>query len=344
MVGCSLVEGLSSQSGTGAVGGFESTLRSVVADVLDAPAVTISCLTRLTSGASLETWSFRVSLPDGTTSKLVLRRDPPSAIRPDGIAREAEAIAAARRRGVPVPRILAVECAADRLAAPFILMEHVDGETLGHRIVRAPQLASVRPALAAECGTALARLHAGDGRDLPALPMVDALADLRAGLDRFDASPAFELGFRWLEDRRPGPAAPALVHGDFRNGNLIIGPEGIRAVLDWELAHLGDGAEDLGWLCVRAWRFGGAGPVGGFGERADLLTAYERAGGRAVQADVLAWWEVFGTIRWGVICLAQAARHLSGTEPSVELAAIGPRMREQEYDVLGLISRRTPGT
>ena len=69
--------------------------------------------------------------------------------------------------------------------------------------------------------------------------------------------PAFELGLRWLaEARAPRPTPPALVHGDFRNGNFIVGPDGMRAVLDWELAHLGDPIEDLGWLCVKSWRFG----------------------------------------------------------------------------------------
>ncbi|MET1040820.1 MAG: DUF6285 domain-containing protein, partial [Acidimicrobiales bacterium] len=128
-----------------------------------------------------------------------------------------------------------------------------------------------------------------------------------------------------------------VVHGDFRHGNLIVGPEGLRAVLDWELAHLGDPLEDLGWLCVRAWRFGGPGPVGGFGEREELYAAYEAAGGRAVDPDVARWWEVLGTLKWGVMCIIQTATHLTGQARSVELAAIGRRVCENEYDLLALI-------
>ena len=108
---------------------------------------------------------------------------------------------------------------------------------------------------------------------------------------------------------RPPRSAEGVVHGDFRNGNLIIGPDGVRAVLDWELAHLGDPMEDLGWLCVKAWRFGSALPVGGFG-------AVERPGrrlrggvGPTVDRDVLHWWEVLGTLRWGIICIVQAMTH-----------------------------------
>jgi aminoglycoside phosphotransferase (APT) family kinase protein len=125
-----------------------------------------------------------------------------------------------------------------------------------------------------------------------------------------------------------------LVHGDFRLGNLIVGPDRIEAVLDWELVHLGDPLEDLGWLCARPWRFRGPGPVGGMGEYDDLLAAYERESGTAVDGEELRWWEVFATLRWGVICLLQAARHLSGSERSVELAAIGRRVAETELDLL----------
>jgi hypothetical protein len=131
------------------------------------------------------------------------------------------------------------------------------------------------------------------------------------------------------------------VHGDFRNGNLIVGPDGVRAVLDWELAHLGDPLEDLGWLCVKAWRFGSPLPVGGFGPVEDLVAGYERAGGRRVDLSALRWWEVLGTLRWGVICIVQTVTHLSGAVRSVELAAIGRRVCEVEWDLLELLGVAT---
>jgi aminoglycoside phosphotransferase (APT) family kinase protein len=137
-----------------------------------------------------------------------------------------------------------------------------------------------------------------------------------------------------LSDNRRPPAEEVLLHGDFRLGNLVVGPDGVRAVLDWELVHRGDPMQDLGYLCVRAWRFGGELPVGGFGEYADLFAAYERVSGRAVDPAAVRWWEVFGTVWWGGACMLQAWRHLSGAERSVELVAIGRRVWEQEYDVL----------
>jgi aminoglycoside phosphotransferase (APT) family kinase protein len=150
-------------------------------------------------------------------------------------------------------------------------------------------------------------------------------------------SPTLELAFRWLVLNRPEPTRKVVVHGDFRLGNLIIDEQGIAAVLDWELVHLGDPMEDLGWLCTRAWRFGGAGPVAGVGSYDELFEAYEKASGFAVDPVVATWWELYGTVKWGVICVVQANRHLSGAERSVELAAIGRRLCEQEYDALHLL-------
>jgi aminoglycoside phosphotransferase (APT) family kinase protein len=135
----------------------------------------------------------------------------------------------------------------------------------------------------------------------------------------------------------PSEEVRAVVHGDFRVGNLIVGPEGLRAVLDWELAHVGDPGEDLGWLCVRSWRFGGEGRVGGVGDLGDLLDGYAAAGGRPVDEAAVRYWEVFGNVRWAVICLVQAFSHLHGFRRSVELAAVGRRVCEVEHDLLELL-------
>jgi aminoglycoside phosphotransferase (APT) family kinase protein len=153
-----------------------------------------------------------------------------------------------------------------------------------------------------------------------------------------DPRPVFELGLRWLRDNRPAAREPAVVHGDFRNGNLIVGPDGIRAVLDWELAHIGDPLEDLGWLCARAWRWGQRPVVGGMGSRAELLTAYAEAGGGSLTSQQIFWWQLLATVRWGVMCLEQARTHLSGETRSVELAVIGRRACEMEYDVLRMLA------
>lgn len=314
-----------------------SRLESFLAARLGGP-VSVRGLERLPGGASRQTWSFTAATVDGER-RLVLRRDPPGAGQSSmDRATEFGLLRAAAAAGVPVPS--ALWCDDEAFGSPGFLMEHVDGETIARRILRDDTYAAARPAMAAQCGEILARIHTMDpGPVAPgADPAREALARYRTLLDSFgEPHPAFELGLRWLERHAPAPGRVTLVHGDFRTGNLVVGPDGVRAVLDWELAHPGDPLEDLGWLCVRSWRFGGPGEVGGFGDRGDLFAAYERASGVTVDPGAVRWWEVFGNLKWGVICVAQSFTHLWGHVRSVELAAIGRRACETEHDLLELI-------
>jgi aminoglycoside phosphotransferase (APT) family kinase protein len=289
-------------------------------------------LRRLLGGASRETWAFTL---DG--QPLVLRRDPPGALRGGAMEREAALLRAAAAAGVPVPHVVAASDDATQLGAPWLVMSRLDGETIARRILRDEEYADARTRLTHQLAAALAALHRGvAAADVPGLPEEnDVLATMRAALDAAtEPHPALELGLRRLATTRPSSTGRTVVHGDFRLGNVMVGPEGLAGVLDWELAHVGDPAEDLGWLCVPSWRFGGPHPVAGVGSRAELLTAYAAAGGAAVDEPALAWWEAYGTLRWGVICVQQAATHLSGAVRSVELAAIGRRVCEVELDLL----------
>ena len=149
---------------------------------------------------------------------------------------------------------------------------------------------------------------------------------------------------RWLAAHRPESGPRVTVHGDYRMGNFLVGPDGLRGVLDWELAHAGDPAEDIGWLCAPAWRFGGSGDVGGFGALDDLLAAYADAGGDAMTPARVHWWQVYATVKWATICALQASAHLSGATRSVELAAIGRRVCESEWDLFTLLGTPPPPT
>lgn len=297
----------------------------------------------LTSGASLETWSFRAKGLD-IDRPLIMRRQPENVAEPGrlGLDIEARLMRAAGAAGVPSPKVLYVLGSDDGLGSGFI-MDRVAGETIPRKILREEGFAAVRPALARQAGEILARIHAIPHSALPVLPLSSARRDLgelqeiyrRDGRPR----PVFELAFRWLRDRAPmDPVKPCLVHGDFRNGNLIIGPDGIRAVLDWELASLGDPMRDLGWICTPSWRFGELDkPVAGFGTREDLIAGYETAGGRHVTLEALAYWEVFGSLRWGVYCLKMLARSATSANP-LERLMIARRASETEIDLLRFIA------
>lgn len=323
----------------------EERLTAVVRRHLD-DGVTVSDIRRLTGGASRETWSFDAVLTDGSRRALVMRRDPGGAL-PGSMGRttEYELLDVAGSAGVPVPAVSFPLDDGDELGTGFV-MERVEGETIPRRILRDEEFVWARSRMAAQAGTIAAQIHAIELEELPDLdapppgqhPATVQIQQYRELLDAFgEPHPALELGLRWLEERVPPLERLTLVHGDFRNGNFVVGPEGIRAVLDWELAHVGDPMEDLGWLCVRAWRFRSPSPVGGFGTRTDLFSAYEAGGGGAVDPERVHYWEVFGTLKWGVMCIVQAFTHLQGLHRSVELAAIGRRVAEQEFDLLHMI-------
>lgn len=297
----------------------------------------VADLVRLSGGASRETWSFTARGTNGERALVLQRERAGGNVASGGMSSEGLLLRAAADAGVPVPAVV-ISGAGTDLGASFVVTERVDGETIPRRILRDDTFASARPVLARQAGAALAAVHQIDVERVPALPGEDQVAQFRAILDLLgEPHPAFELGLRWLDENRPDGAAHTVVHGDFRLGNLIVGPEGLRAVLDWELSHLGDPLEDLGWFCVKAWRFGAEPPVAGLGQLDELCDAYEAAGGAPVDRDALHWWMVLGTLRWGIICILQAETHRSGMSRSVELAAIGRRVCETELDLLELL-------
>ncbi|CAN5881153.1 hypothetical protein BH23ACT2_BH23ACT2_24170 [soil metagenome] len=302
--------------------------------------VRIEQLRRLSGGASRETWSFQAVDGTGTPRPLILQRARPGIATMSGpsMAVEDRLLDAAEQAGVPVPSVVVDVATASAVLGDARVTAHIDGEALGPRIVRDDRYGAARARLAQQCGRALAAIHSIETDRVPGLEPVEPLARLRNGLDLVgEARPAFELALRWLHDHEPPPRPASVVHGDFRLGNLIVDETGLRAVLDWELTHLGDPTEDLGWLCVRSWRFGGPGVVGGVGELDDLLSAYREAGGGDVDPTAVHWWMVAGTLTWGLICAVQARRHLDGHVRSVELAAVGRRVCETEYDLLQLL-------
>ena len=309
----------------------------------------ISSLRRLSGGASQETWAFDAGGLD-TQEALILRRAPGgvAAARSSEavtLATEAALLAATASSGVPVPRVLNVSPPGSALGEAFI-MNRVEGETIGRKILRDEAFASAREKLTGDCGAALARIHAVPLEGLPELPLSlgrDQIAKYETIYRDFDLPrPVFELAFAWLKANEPEPADPVLVHGDFRLGNLIVDASGLAAVLDWELAHLGDPREDIAWLCVNSWRFGQSeNRVGGFGQLDDLLDAYAAAGGQRFRPADIDWWEILGSLKWGVMCMIMYSAFKTGADPSVERAAIGRRVSETEMDLINLFEGLT---
>ncbi|HEY8516932.1 MAG TPA: phosphotransferase family protein [Candidatus Binatia bacterium] len=317
--------------------------------------VSLSGMRSMTGGAAREAWAVDATLsragqPDEHLPLVVLVFRPGSGFRAFSAHDELRLLQATHAAGAPVPRALVSGEAGGR---SFYVMERLQGETIGRRLVRDERWARARAVLPEQLARALAAIHrvpVGEGqleflpRPAPGVPVATSELDRLEQLYRqitVEPHPAFEIALRWLRTHQPPPGDVTLVHGDFRIGNVMVGEDGLRAVLDWELAHVGDPLEDLGWLCVRSWRFGADHlPLGGIGTREQLFEAYAKASGRAVDPQAVRFWEIYGNLRWGVFTLVQARGFLDGIVPSVELASIGRRTAETEWELLNLIEGR----
>jgi aminoglycoside phosphotransferase (APT) family kinase protein len=316
-----------------------------IASKLMVDGASVQSVSRLSGGASQETWAFEVVDAGGQAARLILRRCPIEGPRNGeaiGLEMEASLLQSAAQVGVLVPPVVHVCGSEDGLGDAFI-MGFVSGETLARKILRDAKYETARTRLATQCGTALANIHSMPKIDaLPTSNGLDQLARYQEIYRGFKVNrPVIELAFTWLADTAPQPIDLTLVHGDFRNGNLIVGEDGLRAVLDWELAHIGDPREDLGWICVNSWRFGQSQkPVGGFGDLDAMLDSYVAAGGQRFDVTDIKWFQALGSLKWAIMCLIMYQAFETGADPSIERAMIGRRTSEAEMDLLNLLEGR----
>jgi aminoglycoside phosphotransferase (APT) family kinase protein len=352
-------EPIASTSADGAKSPAGDELRARVEAHLEAAAQTavrVASLERLAGGACQDNYVLVARFASGALAgerKLVLRSDARTSL-PGSLdrAQEHDVIRAAVAVGVRTPeaRWLAKDLVRSQSHAYFL--DWVDGEAIGRRVVGSPKLATARQRLAAQCATELARIHSVTPLTHPSLfprgssaapstgdAAEDALTFLRGMLDTLvEPRPALELCLRWLRANPPPKKDVTLVHGDFRTGNLMVTPDGLAGVLDWEFSHWGAPAEDLAWMCLRDWRFGQLSlAAGGFAPRARLYEEYEHASGRRVDAREVTYWEVMGNVRWAAASLLQGERYMSGGDSDIELVGVARRAIEMEFEALRLL-------
>jgi aminoglycoside phosphotransferase (APT) family kinase protein len=289
----------------------------------------------LAGGASKEAWSV-----DADGEKLIVRRAAATVMHHHTLSleQEYEVIEAAYAAGVKAPKPYGY--LPDVAGREAFAMARLEGDTIGRRIVRKEELATARQVLPVQLAEELAKIHSIPGDALPFLPD-SGIERMVLELDEVgEPHPAIELGLWWLRENRP-PAREAVVnHGDYRIGNVVVGPQGLVGVLDWEFVHLDDPVRDMAFSMVRAWRFGVAEKrLGGIGEVEPFVERYNELTGRDVRAEELDYWELAGNVGWAVGCLTQAQRHLSGLDRSVELATLGRLGAEVEYEICHLLEK-----
>lgn len=307
----------------------------------------------LTGGATKKTWSFDW-VSGGQKEALILQQTPApatgqSASRAPKLSAEQDArlMIAAREGGVPAPVVRLILQPRDGLGEGYVT-GYVLGETLGRRVVHDAAFAGAREVMARQCGAILAAIHRLPRADLPFLKTLSPAEELSVYgglLQPFGLShPALAYALRWVEENLPEDWESAVVHADFRTGNLIVSHTGVSCVLDWEIARVGDPMQDLGVLCMRTWRFGGRAEVGGFGSREDLYAAYEAESGRMVDPGRVKFWEAFSNLKWAISCARRGlAVRADGHPAGIELAAIGRRIEEPLWDFFSLIGDAAGG-
>ena len=329
---------------------FEKSLARVLVREIPGCAGLVSA-ERLSGGASQETYKVIITDESGDRPLCLRRASEGSELDIEGelnesvgLPIEALLMIRAREATVPEPEVHYVLTEQDGLGEGFV-MQWLEGETLGARIVRSDEFNDVRPSLARQCGEILARIHA---IDLESTCLRDKLRTQTPEnlvnqtwerYQRFNTpQPMIDYSARWLLEHLPTDYEATLVHNDFRNGNLMVDATGIVGVLDWEISHVGDPMRDLGWICTNSWRFGRADlPVGGFGEFEDFADAYESTSGRKLDREHIRFWEVYGSFWWAVTTLGMADRFRVGPDKTVERPAIGRRCSEGQIDCANLI-------
>lgn len=305
----------------------------------------ITDLRLMTGGAIQQNWLLDVTV-NGVPLETVLRTDATSSLE-DSLSRAQEyaLFKHAFGAGVTVPEPLWLSNDPKWIGKPFFIMRRVEGTAAGHKIVRNDAMGGGYKILAKRLGQELALIHAtkyGQAeldfltRPTPN-PALSRIAEYRAALDATDMpQPTLEWGLFWLEQNAPEPVKDlVLCHNDFRTGNYMVTEQALTGILDWEFAAWGDPLQDIGWFCAKCWRFGAANnEAGGISDRAGFYAGYEQTSGASIDQNAVLYWEVMATMRWAIIAMKQGDRHISGREPSLELALTRHIVPELELDIL----------
>ncbi|HEY8766363.1 MAG TPA: phosphotransferase family protein [Dehalococcoidia bacterium] len=322
--------------------------------ISDATEISVSNLYRIPGGQSRETWSFDAAWSQAGEQAqrgFVLRRDPDASVLESDRETEFRVMQAVHGRGVPIPEVLWLEQDASHLDRPFALMERLDScEASPQKVLTDPAFFPGRARMAADFADILARIHAIDwrtaGLDFLGAPAPEScsLTEVEkwepiVARESLEPQPVLRAAFRWLRRNLPTPAQRVvLVHADYRTGNFLAAPTGeIVGILDWEMTHLGDPLEDVGWACIRPWRWIGTEYIGGLMDRADFYRMYEAASGITIDDESVRFWEVLGNVKLAAIFLTGGRSYCEGRTRSAMMAFLGRNVGRLELELMDLM-------
>ena len=299
--------------------------------------VEVRDMSRLPLGASRETYRFdaRVVKFDGTEEslRLILRRDPPASHVDSDRRTEFESYRAIYGHGIPVPRMILLENDPAKLGGAISIAEDLRGFHNSEYQLQEAAWAKHLPGLARQMWGYMGKLAAVDVAKLnletfmkPATVQNAARRQLDYWVETFrrnqvGADPIMEAAIRLLDRTCPIAKKLAMVHGDFRAGNFLYDDEGqIRAILDWEMAHIGDPLEDLGWSINRVFCFGKDDRRSGLALRRDAIAIWEEASGFKADPDPLAWYELFACLKGQALWVSTATVWETGKNRDIILA------------------------
>ncbi|MGH2603643.1 MAG: phosphotransferase family protein, partial [Dehalococcoidia bacterium] len=275
---------------------------------------------RIPGGASRETWSCDARwTEDGVLHEqgFIIRADPDASLLESNRDVEFRIYQAIQESGILVPGVFWEEPDPEWLGRPFFVMGRLEGET-APALLMSPRWTPLHDTIGRQLAEHLACIHALDwhaaGLDFLGVPASTRDCAARE-VDRWETilrkdalepQPVLNRAIRWLRRNLPEAQRITLVHGDYRTGNYLFGDDGIHAFLDWEMAHLGDPLEDVGWTAIRYWRYGGTEKIGGVIDREQFYQAYEQAGGARIDRAAVHFWEVLGNLKMAVISLTGA--------------------------------------
>jgi aminoglycoside phosphotransferase (APT) family kinase protein len=291
---------------------------------LEAPDLTVANLARIPGGASRETYRFRARY-GGQDRGLILRRDPPASLIETERTTEYRAYEAFHGLGLPVPEPIALELDSKPLERPFFIMEEVENCQTGS-IMSPDPFGAHREKIGRQFYTVMGKIAAADPRDV-GLSDFDGETDIHdvamhevarwekvVDEDEREPQPIVRAALRWLRRNPPPPAQKiSVVHGDYRTGNFLVDDDGnIRAILDWEMSHLGDPLEDLAWAIDPLWSGGNVALPGGMLPRDEAIAVWEKASGLKAEPKALHWWEIFASLKGAAIWISAAREYAEG--------------------------------